>query len=398
MKIKLSDPVLITESPFVNEPGVERWGQFQFPVFDRLLDGRIAITFHVNADSAKAYGKAPLEPNRGVSSDNGRTWEIVAPDAPVAGLLLPNGDRLRVGSYDVTPVALEAEKYSLPPSRGTAIGSYGPQSYVCYRHDELPTELQGVPSARLTSGSKEWVRERARLDDPKLLRHTAEGVFPVTWWGDVSLLSDGALLAVVYPCRIEGDNFGPCHCGCYRSEDLGYTWQLQGRLLYRPDFTSDPCASKRDGFTEPASLVLPDGEIVAILRTTDGNGDGPLYLCRSSDEGKSWSEPTVLREYGVLPHLLRLGNGVLVMSTGRPGADLTFSFDGRGETWSERYPLVPIVGPGTQDDSCGYTSLLAVDDETFLVTYSWFVKPTSDGRTRKAIYVRRVQVKRPSES
>ena len=392
MNVVLSYPVLIAESSFFNETGVDRWGLYQFPQLSRLLDGRIAVTFHINADSATAYGKAALEPNRGVSSDGGVTWARVESSDPVSGLLLPNAERLLVGDPAVTPPALKISCYALPRERGTVIGSYGQQPYVCYRHDELPAELQGVPSARMPKGANTWNMERARLDDPEMLRYSTEGVFPVTCWGDVHLTSDNALVTVVYPCRTEGDNFRHINSACYRSNDSGHSWQVQGRLLYRPDEAADPQAAKRDGFTEPTCALLPDGEMVAVLRTTDGNGDGPLYLSRSANGGSDWSPPRVIRKNGALPRLLRLGNGVLVLSTGRPGADLSFSMDGRGESWGERYPLVPVVGPGNQDDSCGYTSMLALSDDTFLVTYSWFKKPTADGQTRKAIFVRRVQV------
>ena len=392
MKVTLSDPLVLAESSFVNEPEVCRWGYYQFPVLGRLLDGRIAVTFNIKADNALAYGKASLEPNRCISPDGGATWERVESTAPLAGLRLPDGGRLQVGVSDVAPVAYEIEHYDLPAQRGTVIGSYGQEPYVCYRHGELPSELQGVPSARLAEGCSSWVKERARLDDPGFLRYSMEGVFPVFWWGDVHLTKAGELIAVVYPSRIEGPSFRHFSCNCYRSLDLGHSWQLQGRILFQPDTSADPQAGKRDGFTEPTSVILPDGEILVLLRTTDGNGDGPLYQTRSTNGGSDWSPPKVLRENGVLPRLLRLDNGVLVMSTGRPGADLSFSLDGRGETWSERYPLVPVEGPGNQDDSCGYTSMLALDDNSFLVTYSWFKKPTGDGQTRKAILVRRVQV------
>lgn len=392
MRFKISDPVVIAESSFVNESEVDRWGYFQFPQLDRLLDGRIAVTFHVNADSATAYGKAAQEPNRGVSSDGGMTWDRVSSDDPVSGLCLPNGERLWVGDARVTPPALPISDYQLPPTVGTRIGSYGQQPYVCYRHDQLPPDLQGVPSARMTKGATAWVNERARLDDSDLLRFSTECVFPVTWWGDVHLTSDDSLVAVVYPCRLANHDFRHTHVGCYRSVDHGHSWQVQGRLPYQPDEASDPMAAQRDGFTEPASVVLPEGEMLTVLRTTDGNGDGPLYQSRSSNGGRDWSEPTVLRHNGVLPRLLRLGNGVLVMSTGRPGADITLSADGRGASWSEPAPLVPITSKGNQDDSCGYTSMLALDDDSFLVAYSWFKKPTGDGQTRKAILVRRVQV------
>ena len=393
MHLSLSDPILVAEAPFLEETGVDRWGQYQFPVIDRLLDGRIAVTFHVQADSALSYGVTPRQPNRGISADGGGTWSLGRSLEPVAGLLLPNGERLRAGDAGVNPRAQPVKGLKLPRLVGTDIGTYGQQRFDYFRHDELPPELQGVPLARFPRGGSEWIIERARLDDPELLRYTVEGVFPVLWWGDVHVLPDGALLAVVYPSQIAGAEFTRGHCVCYRSADAGRSWQVQGRILFRPDAAADPHAAGRNGFGEPASVVLRDGSLLVVLRTTDGLGVGPMYLTRSLDGGSSWSPPRAFRPTGVMPRLLRLGNGVLVLSSGRPGADLSFSLDGHGEQWTALQPLVRLASPGVQDDSCGYTSLLALDEETFLVAYSWFTRPDASGVPRKAVLVRRVTVR-----
>ena len=70
--------------------------------------------------------------------------------------------------------------------------------------------------------------------------------------------------------------------------------------------------------------------------------------------------------------------------------DLRFSTD-QGRTWSPPTELVPVPDrTKIQTDSCGYTSLVALGKDRFLVAYSWFTPPTG----RKSIYVREVRVRR----
>lgn len=382
-RVMLSEPVLVAEGP-VEE---RRWGRYQFPTLDRLLDGRIALSFHVNEDSARAYGRKPAQPDRGVSADAGKNWSLEHATERTAGLLLPNGDRIIAGRPDVTPPAIPVSELRLPEPVGTIIGTYGRLPYTFYRHDDLPDFLRGVPAARLAAGKSEWATERATLLDPGFQRYTIQEVFPVVWWGDLNLASDGSIIALVYPRSTEGD------VACHRSTDFGRTWRLQGRIAYEPDTEADPQARARtQGFTEPASVFLADGTLLAMLRTTDGLGVGPLYSSRSSDLGKTWSKPVVVNPSGVMPRMLRLGNGVLVLSYGRPGAELRFNYDGRGESWSDPLKLVPLSSADVQADSCGYTSLLPLSDDSFLIAYSWFKRPAEDGTTRKALLVREVKV------
>ena len=75
---------------------------------------------------------------------------------------------------------------------------------------------------------------------------------------------------------------------------------------------------------------------------------------------------------------------MLVLSFGRPGVWLSFSLDG-GHSWTQKQAV--LTGP-----SCGYTSLLALGKDTFLLAYSEFERPNANGQPAKAILVRRITV------
>ncbi len=173
---------------------------------------------------------------------------------------------------------------------------------------------------------------------------------------------------------------------------MGKTWRLEGRIPYQPDLSADPKGDDRSGFTEPALEILKDGSLLSVLRTDDGLGRGPMYFSRSRDRGKTWTKPVAFTRNGVMPRLLLLGNGVLALAAGRPGLDLRFSFDGRGERWSDPHPLVPLSTDKGQADSCGYADLLPLDRNSFLVIYSWFKRPGRDGEPHKSILVRKVTI------
>ena len=109
-----------------------------------------------------------------------------------------------------------------------------------------------------------------------------------------------------------------------------------------------------------------------------------MYRTRSSDGGRTWSKPAVMAPNGVMPRLLRLGNGMLVLSSGRPGVQLRFSKSGLGDDWSEPVDVLPPTSDKLDVDSCGYTGLVALDRDTFLIVYSWFQKPDADGRAAQS--------------
>jgi len=377
-RIDMAQPVLVIEGPAEER----RWGRYQFPTIHRMADGRLIAFVHVEADSAESYGM----PRRTlVSSDDGMGWREDSAAARLAyGLKLPDGDRLVID----TPASIPAGTLKLPASAGT-LSSYK-QPFSLYRWSELPPDLRRIFFQRFHRGA--WMQESAVIDDPGGMRYAVGGRFPRIWWGDMETLPDGTLVAVTYPNILDRGPRFHFTAACWRSSDHGHTWRLQGRIPFAPDEQADPKGNERDGFTEPAFTRLRDGSLYCVLRTTDGSGVGPMYRTRSNDGGRTWSKPAVLAPNGVLPRLLRLGNGMLVLSSGRPGVQLRISKSGLGDDWSEPVDILPPTSDKLDVDSCGYTGLVALDRDTFLIVYSWFQKPDADGRSRKAILSRRIRV------
>jgi hypothetical protein len=367
-RVEIGEPRLVVAGP----ADEHRWGRWQFPVLEAAPGGKLLLFVHVEQDSAASYGKAR---KTYLSGDQGKTWREDPQAANGAfGLKLKNGDWLRTDTVAATP----ASSIPLPKQVAERVSYKTP--FQLYLMRELPESMRRIFFQRYQGGA--WKPESQILDDAHALRYVTGGLMPQIWWGDMKLLKDGTLLALTYPYYHDSQPVPFTSSASYMSKDHGRSWAKTGHILY------NEADRRRDGFTEPALEVLPDGRLLAVLRTTDGNGIGPMYRSWSADQGKTWSPPEVFTETGVLPRLLQLANGVLVLSSGRPGVDLRFSHDA-GKTWTKPHTLVPVPDPTKpQADSCGYTSLLPLGKDRFLITYSWFAPPTG----QKSIYVRDVKV------
>jgi hypothetical protein len=363
--------------------GLTHWGPWQFPSVERLADGRLHVSFHIEADSATAYG---LPVGHAVSSDNGHTWQAVK-DTPLGGgLLLPNGDRLRSISLRSRPLA----ELTLPAPIATRGGTYG-SKYNIYALASLPPELRdGWRFSRCRAGQTEWVEETATVHMPGEIRYSDGSVFTFPWMWRMTVAPDGSLWAFIYPWRAPGGVLREKWLPVFlRSTDYGHTWDMQSEIAYKGDPAADAAWDKRDGFTEPNIAFMPDGSLFALLRTTDGNGIGPMYACSSPDGGKTWSTPQVFDNLGVWPALITLKNGVTLTAYGRPGVYVRATSDPAGREWTGR---VTVVEPGVVGkDSCSYCDLLAMDDDTALLAYSHFTWPNAQGQPCKTIMVRTVK-------
>lgn len=178
----------------------------------------------------------------------------------------------------------------------------------------------------------------------------------IRFYRSIVELANGELLASMYGV-FRGER--KYRCFLVRSRDEGKTWLFVSTIAYDPEVGSE-------GFCEPAMVLLPNNELLCVMRT--GSGEA-LYACRSRDSGETWTNPFAIGVRGVDPDLLVLSNGVVACSYGRLkprreiepssaldpriaaslGDAIIFSVDS-GETWT--HPTTIYEGAST-----GYTGI-----------------------------------------
>jgi hypothetical protein len=383
LHIQFREPVTVSVA---SRP--EKWGYFQFPSIEKKDDHTIRTRWNLNDDAMEAYGSHKF--GEAISKDGGRTWQPVPYSGPMADVVLSNGERLAIH----TPKPIKVSDITLPARLGGSRDTYSNSTTNYYKMQDLPEIAQAIYFDRKGQHDTAWKTEKATLTDPRAARYTLRGNLPIIWWGDLRKAADGSIIAGVYPgfyVKDDGKADSFHHVFFYRSTDAGRSWNVRGRVFYEVDTAVDKRAAKRMGFTEPAYEVLADGTMININRTTDGVGNGPMFISRSTDQGITWSKPEFFMASGVLPRLLQLQNGVTVLSTGRPGVQLRFSNDGEGKVWSNAFEMMPWIDYRDQV-SCGYTGLVATGPDRFIIVYSDFRFVQETGEVRKAIKVKEVIV------
>lgn len=381
-KIELSAPIKIAQAE-----QEEEWGYFQFPVIGLTKEGYLFVDWQMNSDSYKSYGTStdrkytPM-----VSKDGGKTWLPQDKGYKVFSnnynAKLQNGSELQIK----TPKSKEVKAYSNFPKVVVSKGKY---SY--YYEKSLPDDLQGIYFS-YTDKENKTKEIHAHIQDPGLLRESVNGYMPIVWWGNIKQLSDGSLVAGVYPNHYldQEGNLLQSSISFYHSIDEGNSWVNIGRIPFVKDGISNV---KGDGeFTEPAFEILKDSTFVCIMRS---GSSSPMYQSFSYDRGRTWTKPNPFTPNGVKPKLLLLNNGVLALVSGRPGIQIRFSLDGTGRKWTEPIDMIPFMnedGTYTRDVSCGYPSVLDADDNSFYLVYSNFTTKNESQKIRKTIWFRRVTI------
>jgi predicted neuraminidase len=153
--------------------------------------------------------------------------------------------------------------------------------------------------------------------------------------------------------------------GVLRSRDQGNTWTPGGDMFV--DVKKRMSARGTGGVCEPAMVLLPNGEIFALLRTSDER----LYQSRSRDGGLSWDlpAPSPLVSHNAPAALWRLKNSaeVIVVWNHSPlnrwPLDAALSVDGC-RTWTK--PRTLVNTPGFQS---GYPTATQAADGTLIAIW-----------------------------
>lgn len=375
--LTISEPVVVGRS----QPHETRWGYFQFPSLCRLPGGALMATVSDAEDATCGYGQ-PLR--RYLSADGGCTWQAAPQAAPGAGPHASCAEGFD-GEYLILSASatfdLAAAGLQLPPPAGKGFAYC---DFYFYRVSDCPAALRDyltrLPAWRWTPANPAWTPEQIAFDVAGHLCWTMgeEQVVSRTWFEHAPIRHHGELLYVDYRTnclRADGATPDGWSCLLMASRDNGRSFRKRSVLATGRVY-------------EPMLADTAEGDLVCVIRGTDQE-QRPMLITRSTDDGHTWEAPRELFTFGVFPALVRLGNGVLLLAFGRPGVWVSASLDG-GRTWGDPVPVIAGDAGAIHADTCGYTNLLPVSDDTALLVYADFKHIGPDGLPCKSVEVRRI--------
>ena len=254
------------------------------------------------------------------------------------------------------------------------LAEQGPtQGVMCaVRRNDGGTALFGWFTPDRRTGARHDLTRSVSWSNPQPVRFEVPDYSD--WWPSPRGVVDknGDLLLVTYASWPEQSN-GFCSI-LLRSDDDGSTFRPSG-LIATPKHT--PWGG--EGPCEPSVAVLPDGEILCVMRTgTVGNWDPgglgsmkPMLAARSRDGGQTW-EHHWMSLNGAMPKLVQMSNGVLACAFGRPGNHVVFSVD-NGHSWGRGVQLGRADVPTT-----GYCDITEVAPGRLLAVYDGINVPLSN--------------------
>ncbi|MBQ7974780.1 MAG: exo-alpha-sialidase [Clostridia bacterium] len=402
-KIKLSEPVVIAQ----NTTEAILWGGWQLPDIRCDEEKNLFVKFHGRKDSIDTIGQDAKDPVY-KSTDGGETWEISDKMSWMkAAPKLPNGDSFAFGEMPLIKGIT-----SVPETGDNRALYYNPLAYTIDEINEsgIARIEKQFKCYRVYAGSDEVKEETCNIKWDKMsVLYNVKGqyLYMISPTCGYRVDKNGVMWMTAYSAGFDEDNRLLTNKNCsniFRSDDFGHNWEHVHTVVYKDEY-NHPNSKAVEGFNETAMEILDDGTIFIVLRTgsihpvdisTDENPMPMLYYVKSTDGGKTWTEPEKFYDYGVRPRSAKLPDGTVVFVSGRPGIYLRFCSDLKGEEWSEPQYIMTVPEDEKYNAyfeySCYNTNLCVYDKNTIILAYSDFQRTAPDGKRAKSIMAVKITI------
>ncbi len=291
-----------------------------FPVVVRTGDRSLAGVFRTGGTHVGICATLAVS----TSADGGDSWTD-----PVE--ITPRWQDARNPALGVGPHGEIIVSFWMAALHGYREGESGPQ-WDCR---EAPQERFSTPALYLTSSRDNGLTWAEATPVPM------ETLTLASPYGRIITAHDGTMLMSVYGRAAQPVEGVRDTAVILRSSDGGHTWGDETVVGPR--------------YNETTYAYTPDGDLLAALRTESGRID----VARSSDHGRSWSDPVPVTRDGEHPaDLTVLTDGEILMTFGRRirpyGCGALLSRDG-GRTWDTEKEIL-LAGDGVRNTDLGYPS------------------------------------------
>lgn len=424
MKIEIGDPILVY-APTMTE-AVSKWGVYAIPRMWREPSGELVVRFNGEEDSADTENMQRVPNLYFVSYDNGESWSksergdewydisaLTGIDPPYKKL--SNGDTvyLKYGK-DLPPIKNIA--YT-----GEFVSPCGDAVLHTYKWGDIPKECRKIYFGRKTEDGKDELF-LSDLDFPEReLQIVAKAwdshgfvptdeyvqpcIFRLPYFSAICETKEKELVGLCVGQNPNVHDKSYTEVYLVASSDGGKIWRK--RAVVAGGVSDLPYGYGGDG-GEVSLAVDKDGVLYAVMRmdmSSNPDTDPHVYdtmFCRSFDSGYTWSKPTSVSDSSVTPHIVSLGDA-LVLIYGRPGVHIKYSFD-KGDRWSEPYS---IIGKTLEEErrlgrsdfeskylkSYSYSNTFweRISDNEIIMLYNDLRYPDENGIETKAAFVRKIK-------
>lgn len=371
LQLKVATPRVVAETTA---------GHCWYPDIQKFSTGELMLNYSVNDDSNTNTSNAQAVL---ISTDNGRSFDF---GYDVNGFHNSGGEP-RISLPDGRIVGTSTFLKPDPPGQSLRFAAHR----WCY--DNGGRRYSVEPWGAIVEGLPRNVSPHALASRTWWNR--------INWFSDIIASDDGRWLSTL-SLNFEGDRLETTVA--LESGDEGRTWRYLSTIA---DAEAVPDAE--EGFDEPCLVQLEDGDLMCISRVGSSITQ-KLARTYSSDGGRTWTSLDRLPAHSVAPQILKLSNGTLALSTGRPGIYLWFSTDPRGAEWQEfdvqTYHNSVVDAPNRIEEAghtryaptTAYTAMVEIEPNRFFLVYDrspygWAAVPADSGASSQ-IYLLEIDVER----